>query len=404
MTNSNQIRQKFLDFFKKKGHKIMPSSSLIPDDPSVLLTSAGMQQFTPYFIGQAKPPAKRLASVQKCFRTVDIDEVGDTSHHTFFEMLGNWSFGDYFKKEAIAYAWEFLTKEMKLDSSRLWITVFKGEKSIPKDEEAIKIWQDIGLPREKISESGLADNFWGPTAKTGPCGPCSEIHYDLTEKPCSKGKDCGPDCQCGRFVEIWNLVFMEYNKNEKGGYEPLPAKNIDTGIGFERLVAILQKKDSAYETDLFLPLMEVLEKNFGLIYKKEKNQVGSIRIIVDHLRGACFLIADGILPSNIDQGYILRRILRRAIRYGKLLNLPEDFLIPLAQKVIKIYQDTYPELKNRQNEIITVIQKESEKFEKTLNKGLDELKKEITKIKKVGVKSLHGDLGEIAFYFFETFG
>jgi len=253
---SQEIREKFLKFFENKGHTIVPSSSLIPDDPSVLLTTAGMQQFAPYLSGQVKPPYKRACSIQKCFRTVDIDEVGDETHHTFFEMLGNWSFGDYFKKGAIDYALDFLISELKIPIEKLWFTVFKGENNIPKDEEAIDLWMKKGIPKEKIFEFGLKDNFWGPTGLTGPCGPCSEIHYERTEKPCSLGKKCGPNCDCGRFVEIWNLVFMEYHKNEKGEYETLPQKNIDTGIGFERLTAILQNKKSGYETDLFLPIME----------------------------------------------------------------------------------------------------------------------------------------------------
>ena len=385
---SREIRNKFLKFFENKGHTIASSSSLIPDDPSVLLTTAGMQQFASYLSGQVKPPYKRACSVQKCFRTVDIDEVGDETHHTFFEMLGNWSFGDYFKKEAIDYALEFLISELKIPVDKLWFTVFKGENNIPKDESAIDLWVKKGVPREKIFEFGLKDNFWGPTGPTGPCGPCSEIHYERTEKPCSLGKKCGPNCDCGRFVEIWNLVFMEYNKNEKGEYEPLADKNIDTGIGFERLTAILQNKNSAYETDLFLPIMEEINKM--VVVEREPLK----RIIADHIRGACFLIADGVLPSNIEQGYILRRILRRIIGQGKILGLPKDFLIPLAQKVIELYGDIYPELQNKQTDILTAIQKEEEKFSQTLEKGLKEFKK-------IARKDISG---KEAFNLFSTYG
>lgn len=221
---SREIRQKFLEFFKQKGHTIVPSSSLIPEDPTVLLTSAGMQQFSKYLSGEGKAPFERATSCQKCFRTSDIDLVGDRDHLTFFEMLGNWSFGDYFKEEAFELAWEFLIKEMEIDSKRLWITVFKGEEGIPRDEEAIELWRKIGVPKEKISEFGMNENFWGPVGETGPCGPTSEVHFDLTGKPCEKGKDCKPNCECGRFVEIWNLVLMQYNRSEKGKYGSLPTK------------------------------------------------------------------------------------------------------------------------------------------------------------------------------------
>ncbi len=384
------IRQKFLDFFKKRGHQIVPSSSLIPDDPSVLLTTAGMQQFVPYLTGQVKPPYQRACSVQKCFRINDIDAVGDETHHTFFEMLGNWSFGDYFKKGAIDYALEFLNKECGLPPEKLWITIFKGEKGIPKDEEAFNLWIKKGIPSAKIFEFGLEDNFWGPVGPTGPCGPCSELHYDSTEKPCSLGDKCGPNCSCGRFIEVWNLVFMEYLKDEQGNYQPLPQKNIDTGIGLERLAAILQGKKSDYQTDLFLPLMEEIEK----IVPTEQANLPKSRIVADHLRGVCFLVADGVLPSNVEQGYILRRVLRRIIGQGKLWNLEKNFLIPLAQKVIEFYQDTYPELTNKQTDILTVIQNEEEKFSQTLEKGI----KQFEKIAKKDIS------GQEAFDLFSTYG
>ncbi len=242
-----ELRKAFLDFFEKKGHEIVASSSLIPADPTSLFTSAGMQQFVPYLSGKVKPSCKRACSVQKCFRTGDLDEVGDAWHHTFFEMLGNWSFGDYFKEGAIDFALEFLTKDLKIPKEKLWVSVFKGEKEISKDAKSIKVWQSRGIKREKISEFGMSENFWGPVTKTGPCGPCSEIFYDRTEKPCEKGEKCRPNCECDRFVEIWNLVFMEYNKDEKGRFEKLPEKNVDTGIGFERLLAVLQGKNSDYE-------------------------------------------------------------------------------------------------------------------------------------------------------------
>ena len=365
--NSKALRKKFLDFFAKRGHTVVPSSSLIPTDSTVLFTTAGMQQFIPFLSGKVKPPHPKACSCQKCFRTDDIDEVGDKFHHTFFEMLGNWSFGDYFKEGAIEFALEFLIKECRIPKERLCFTIFKGEERLPRDVQSLKIWQKQGIPKEKIWEFGTKENLWGPVGKTGPCGPCSEIHYDQTLTPCKRGKNCGPNCDCERFVEIWNLVFMEYNKNGKGEYENLAQKNIDTGIGFERLTAVLQEKDSDYETDLFLPLLEKIEEFSG---KKYKDFVKEFRIISDHTRGAVFLIAEGIFPSNLERGYVLRRVLRRAIRYGKTLNLPENFLIPLTQKVIEIYRDIYPEIKSKETDILTVLQKEEEKFEKTLERGL----------------------------------
>jgi len=399
---SQEIRNKFLNYFKKRGHTVVSSSSLIPADSSVLFTSAGMQQFVPYFRGDVIPPYRRACSVQKCFRAIDIDAVGDTTHHTFFEMLGNWSFGDYFKKGAIEYAWDFFVNILKIDSRRLRITVFKGEKGIPKDEEAIKWWQKAGVPKEKIKEFGMKDNFWGPIAKTGPCGPCSEIYFDYGEGARNAEcdiKGCGPNCACGRFVEVWNLVFMEYNKTEKGNYEPLPNKNIDTGIGLERLAAILQEKKSNFETDLLWPLIQELEKLGSRKYKKDTQRV--FHIIVDHIRAISFLIADGVLPSKEDRGYVLRRILRRAIRYGKLLGLEENFLIILAKKVISSYEGFYPELKRGKNDILTVIQKEEERFSKTLKKGLKEFERIAERIEAEKKKVISGSQ---SFHLFDTYG
>ena len=332
-----ELRQKFLDYFQEKGHKIVPSSSLIPKDETVLLTSAGMQQFVPYFIGDKDPlkdfGSRHLCSIQKCFRTPDIDEVGDDTHHTFFEMLGNWSIGEdkekgYFKKGAINFAIDFFINKLGLDKDKFWITIFKGSGDIQKDEESISFWEECGIEKGKIVEFGKEDNFWGPTAKTGPCGPCSEIHYDRGEKYGCGQSDCGPNCpRCNRFLELWNLVFMEYEKKEDGSYVKLPQRNVDTGIGLERLLAVLNGKDSAYETDLFIPIINKIEEITGKKYESNKR---SFRIIADHIRGAVFLIADGIRPSNVERGYILRRILRRAIRHGRSLGVSENLLLPLA--------------------------------------------------------------------------
>lgn len=399
---SSDIRQKFLDFFERKGHKIVPSSSLIPTDPSVLLTTAGMQQFVPYLSGEKDVledfGTRHLASVQKCFRTPDIEEVGDDTHHTFFEMLGNWSIGEdpqrgYFKEGAIKLALEFFVKELGLEKNKFWITIFKGEKGVPRDEESLVIWQKYGIPRKKIVEFGLEDNFWGPTSTIGPCGPCSEIHYDRGEKFGCRESGCGPNCQrCDRFIELWNLVFMEYNKEKDGSYRKLPQRNVDTGIGFERLVAVLQDKESAYETDLFWFIIRKMEEISGRRYRENKRD---FRIIADHIRGAVFLISDGVLPSNVEAGYILRRILRRAMRAGKQLQLPKNFLLPLTQKTIDIYLNIYPELKSCQADILTVLQNEEEKFEKTLEIGIKETSQILKK----------GDItGEEAFHIYESYG
>lgn len=375
---SFELRKVFLDFFKKKNHKIYPSSSLIPADPTSLFTSAGMQQFVPYLSGKVEPPQKRACSVQKCLRMggEGIDEVGDKYHHSFFEMLGNWSFGDYFKEGAVDFALEFLIDVLGLKKDRLWATVFKGEKGIPKDSEAIKIWVDRGVPRKRIFELGMKDNFWGPVTKTGPCGPCSEIFYDLTEKPCKKKKECGPVCDCGRFVEIWNLVFMEFDKIQEGKFEKLPKQNVDTGIGFERLISLLQEKESDYETDLFFPIIKEIERDSGKKYEQEKR---IFRIIADHIRAVSFIIGEGVLPSNVDRGYVLRMLLRRIIRHSKKLNLSENWYVNCIKKVSQIYGDEYPETRIKQNDIITVYQAEKEKFERSLEKGLKEFEKLVQK-------------------------
>lgn len=363
--NSNELRRHFLDFFESKGHKIVSSSSLLPTDPSVLFTTAGMQQFSLYLSGKKDVVAdfgnRHLASCQKCFRTDDIEEIGDDTHHTFFEMLGNWSIGQdelgYFKEGAIDYALEFL-ESIGLDKSRMHITVFSGNEIIPKDEEAINLWKQRGIT--SIKECDQKDNFWGPVSETGPCGPCSEIHYDRGESFGCGRADCGPNCDyCKRYVEIWNLVFMQYFKNEAGEYELLKQTNIDTGIGFERLLSIIQETNSAYETDLF---SDVISK----ISNKEDEV--SCRIIADHIRGIVFLVDAGIIPSNTGQGYILRRLIRRTIRYGKMLELQKDFWIPLVELTIDKYKDVYPSIDRK--ETYEIIKKEEEKFSLTLDRGL----------------------------------
>jgi len=392
---SEQIRQKFIDFFIKKGHKQIPSSSLSSSDPTVLLTTAGVQQLKPYLVGERNPEkdfgTRRLTSIQKCFRTSDIDKIGDRSHLTFFEMLGNFSIGDYFKEEAIEYAWEFLTKEMKIDEKRLWPTIFSGDNKTPHDDESYKIWQKF-VPKDKINEFSRSENWWGPPGKTGPCGPCSEIHFDVTGKPCKLGEKCIPNCKCGRFIELWNLVFTEYLMNEKGNLSPLPSKNIDTGMGFERLTMVMQNKPSVFETDLFEPIIKEIP---GDNLSADRQDIKAKRIIADHLRGAVFLAAEGVTPSNIEQGYILRRVLRKIIREERALNLPKDLLVLLVKKIIELYGNIYSEVKSKENEILAVIQNEKKKFERALAVGIRETSSVLTR----------GDIsGEVAFHLYESYG
>ena len=373
---SIKLRQEFLNFFEKKEHKIVPSSSLLPADPTVLFTTAGMQQFKPYYLGEKSPYGLNVVSCQKCFRTSDIEEVGDQSHLTFIEMLGNFSFGGYFKEEAIKFAYELLISNFQLPISNLKVTVFGGDKEVSRDEESVKIWDKLGFSENKgnLSFAGREENFWGPTGEEGPCGPTTEIYF--------------------KNLELWNLVFNEYYQDRKRSLAPLEQKGVDTGMGLERLAMVVQNKPSVYETDLFEPIIKEIheqKKYRGLTCVNLRSQ----RIIADHIKGAVFLISEGIFPSNVEQGYVLRRVLRRAIRYGKLLNLPRNFLIPLAQKVIEIYQDEYREVKSKETDILTVIQNEEEKFEKTLSQGL----KQFEKITKAGNIS-----GIDAFHLFDTYG
>jgi alanyl-tRNA synthetase len=376
--NSNELRKKFLNFFEKRGHKIVPSSSLIPTDPSVLFTTAGMQQFKPYYLGEPCPYGPNVASCQKCFRTSDIDEVGDERHLTFFEMLGNFSFGGYFKEEAIEYAFEFLFRELKLPIERAKFTVFKGDEEVPEDKESPRIWQKLGVPKEKIVGMGREDNFWGPTGLEGPCGPTTEIHIDG--------------------IEVWNLVFNEYYKDREGKLTPLKQKGVDTGMGLERLAMISQNKNSVFETDLFEPIIKILS-TFNIEHRT--SNIRSQRIIADHIKGSVFLISEGVLPSNVERGYVLRRILRRAILHSKILNLPKNSLIEAAKKVIEIYKNVYPEVLSKQADILTVIENEKEKFEKTLEKGLKKLKLQIENCKLRKEKLLPG---KIVFDLFQSYG
>ncbi|MFH0819229.1 MAG: alanine--tRNA ligase [Patescibacteria group bacterium] len=363
---SKEIRKKYLEFFKSKGHAIIPSASLIPEnDPTVLFTTAGMHPLVPFLMGESHPDGKRLTSCQKCIRTGDIDDVGDRWHLTFFEMLGNWSLGDYFKKESITWSWEFLTdsKWLALEKDKISVTVFVGDETVLKDEETYHIWRDImGIPEERIYYFGKKENWWGPAGKTGPCGPDTEIFYDTGLLAC--GPECNPSCGCGKYVEIWNNVFMEFNKQVDGAFTKLDQKNVDTGMGLERITAVMNGKQEAYETDLFLPIMNKIKE-----LAQAQNDT-SMEIIADHLRAATFIMMDGISPSNMDQGYILRRLIRRAIREGKKLGIENDFCGDVAKVIIDEYKDVYEELDLKRSEIVMELTQEEEKFRKTLNNGL----------------------------------
>ncbi|SEO26256.1 alanine--tRNA ligase [Propionispora vibrioides] len=393
MTGS-ELRKKFLEFFASKDHLILPSYPLIPeDDPTLLLIGAGMAPFKPFFTGKMKPPRVRISTSQKCVRTGDIENVGRTArHHTFFEMLGNFSFGDYFKKEAIAWAWEFLTEHIYLPKDKLWVTIH------PKDEEAFEIWKnDIGLPVERIIR--LEDNFWeiGP----GPCGPCSEIYIDLGEERGCGSEECGVGCNCDRFLEIWNLVFTQYDRDEAGNYTPLAKKNIDTGAGLERIASVLQNKKSNFETDLLFPIIEHTAKVAGVTYGRSAKTDVSLKVIADHGRSMTVMIGDGILPSNEGRGYVLRRILRRAVRHGRLMGIEKTFLVDIVDIVAAIFAEAYPDITDKKEYIKKVIRQEEERFQTTLAQGMELLNGHITEMVKSGNKTLNGT---IAFQLYDTFG
>src|SRR6201747_2635836 len=368
---AQQIRDTYLAFFAERGHKIVPSASLVPSvlDLTVLLTTAGMQPFKPYFLGQETPPAPRLTDVQKCFRTTDITEVGDTARHmTFFEMLGNWSFGDYFKAESIPWGWQLVTEGFGMDPEKIWVTVFGGDEELGlgPDTEAIEIWEATGVPRERIVELGREDNFWqgGPT---GPCGPCSELYLDrglefgtAEERPGDEGE---------RFLEFWNHVFMSYDLHEDGTLTELPMKNIDTGMGLDRMAAILQDAPSVFDTDHVRPLIDLAAELSGHAYDESEAVTRAMRIVADHSRGAAFLIADGVVPSNEDRGYILRRIMRRAIQQGNALGLEAPWLGQFSEKVIELMGDVYPELVAERDNIARWVSDEEESFGRTLVRG-----------------------------------
>lgn len=391
--NSFEIRKKFLDFFKTKDHFVIPSSSLIPSetDPTALFTTAGMHPLVPYLLGERHPGGKRVANVQKCVRTGDIDEVGDARHLTFFEMMGNWSFDDYFKKEAIEWSWEFLTDKnwLDLDKNKLAVSVFAGDDDAPFDQEAFDLWEKNGVAEKRIAKLPKKNNWWGPAGKTGPCGPDTEIFYwtgDADKIPESFNDDND------LWVEIWNNVFMQYNKGEDGKYYSLLQKNVDTGMGLERIAMVMQGKNNVYETDLFQPIVNKIKSFQGLSLEN------SARVVADHIKASVFMIGDEVAPSNVGRGYVLRRLIRRSVRHGKLLEIEGEFLAKIAETVFEIYKEFYPELTQKKEMILGVITEEERKFNKNLDKGMNEFEK-------ISMASPDKTIsGKDAFVLFSTYG
>ncbi|WP_055666050.1 alanine--tRNA ligase [Desnuesiella massiliensis] len=392
--NALEIRNKFIEFFNERNHRVISGASLIPEnDPSVLFTTAGMHPLVPYLLGEPHPLGKRLVDYQKCLRTDDIDEVGDDTHVTFFEMLGNWSLGDYFKEEAIRMSYDFLVNCLKLDPERLSVSVFSGDQDAARDVEAAEVWRSLGVKEENIYYYGKKHNWWGPAGVTGPCGPDTEIFYDTLKPRCSKG--CGPSCDCGKYWEIWNNVFMEYYKDSEGNFTPLKQKNVDTGLGLERVTALMEHKDNIYETKLFSEVMEEIK-----LLSNKKDEV-SFRIIADHIRAACFIITDGVLPGNMDQSYILRRLIRRAVRYMRKLEINPDNICRLATVVINSLRHMYGELEKNEENIINILQEEKDKFMTTLEKGEARLYKILEGLKKENINILNA---KTVFNLYDTYG
>jgi len=395
---AQELRTMYVNFFKERGHKEIASASLLPEnDPTVLFTTAGMHPLVPYLLGETHPAGKRLTDVQKCVRTEDIDEVGDDTHCTFFEMLGNWSLGDYFKRESISMSFEFLTKHLNIPMERLAVTVFEGDELVPADEEAIEIWKSHGLKDEQIYRYGREDNWWGPAGQTGPCGPDTEIFYDMGKTKC--GPNCGPSCHCGKYVEIWNNVFMQFNKEADGSFTELAQKNVDTGMGLERVLTIFNGKTNVYDTELFQPVMKKLEEI--LIGEGKELSTREKRIICEHMRTTTFILGDPmkISPSNTEQGYILRRLIRRIIRLFKKADINANYLCELAVILIGQYSPVYPELADNREFILEQLQKEYTLFSKTLDDGLKKANRYLDNVKSGETLS-----GELAFKLYDTYG
>ncbi len=401
---ADELRQMYVGFFESKGHAAISGASLIPqNDPTVLFTTAGMHPLVPYLLGEPHPAGTRLCDCQKCIRTGDIDSVGDASHLTFFEMLGNWSLGDYFKEEAIAWSYEFLTSPSFLgfNPDQLYVTVFEGNTDVPKDEESIAIWQRLGIPEERIFALPMEDNWWGPAGQTGPCGPDTEMFVDTGKEPC--GSSCRPGCSCGKFFEIWNDVFMQYLKTEEGGYVPLAQSNVDTGMGVERTIAMLQGKSSVFETELFAPLIQIISEQSGRTFDESDEITRAFRVVADHIRSSVFILGDeqGIVPGNLGQGYVLRRLIRRSVRFAKTLGLQPGFTKVLSEAVIENYKHVYPELEAGAAQITRELVAEEEKFEKTLSRGMAELDKILARLSEHNQTTVSG---RVAFRLYDTCG
>jgi alanyl-tRNA synthetase len=401
---AKELRQKYLDFFRSKDHAIIPSASLIPEnDSSTLFISSGVQPLVPYVMGEKHPEGNRLADAQKCIRTIDIEEVGDSTHHTFFEMLGNWSLGDYFKQDAIKWSWEFLTspKWLGLDKNLLAVSVFAGDEDAPFDQEAFDIWINLGMPESRIAKLGKNENWWGPPGKTGPCGPDTEIFYwvgDPNRVPDSFNDDND------LWVEIWNNVFIQFNKDENGNYSELNQKTVDTGMGLERMAAVMNGLDDDYKSGLFKDLIGKIEELSGQNYGTDKETTYGLRVVADHIKAAVFITGDekGVAPSNTDQGYIVRRLIRRAMHYGRRLGIKEDCWIKeMAETVIKDYQDIYSELSRNHDFIISNLEEEEKKFGKALEKGIAEFKEMVNRKSEENSKKIEG---KDAFYLYQSFG
>lgn len=396
---SSELRKIYLDYYKSKGHAVISSASLIPEnDPTVLFTTAGMHPLVPYLLGEKHPAGNRLTDVQICVRTGDIEEVGDPTHCTFFEMLGRWSLGDYFKEYAISCSYDFLLNHLEFDKSKFAVTVFKGDEDCPRDDESAEFWKKMGVPEDRIFFLPKENNWWGPAGVTGPCGPDTEMFIDTGKPKCSDG--CSPACDCGKYVEIGNDVFMQYFKNADGTFSPLKQKNVDEGMGLERMLCILNGYKSVYETDLFKPAIALIENLSGHKYDESETVTKAMRIIADHIRTSTFLIGDvkGIVPSNVDQGYILRRLIRRAVRFGRIIDLPERSLPKIAEQYISQYQDVYQYLLTNKDRIVSELDKEEIRFSNTLQQGLKEFEKVITHIPTKTIS------GKTAFRLYDTFG
>lgn len=401
---ADELREMYLRFFESKGHAVISGVSLIPqNDPTVLFTTAGMHPLVPYLLGEPHPAGKRLCNCQKCIRTGDIDDVGDTSHLTFFEMLGNWSLGDYFKEEAIAWSFEFLTSKEYLgfNPNHLFVTVFEGSDTVPMDEESIRAWKKLGIPDERIFCLPEKDNWWGIPDSPGPCGPDTEMFIDMGKRAC--GPDCRPGCPCGKYFEIWNDVFIQYERKEDGSYIPLKQHNVDTGMGVERTIAVLQGKATVFETELFAPIIDVISSKSGKRMHENEETLVAFRVIADHLRSSVFILGDeqGITPGNLGQGYVLRRLIRRSVRYAKKIGLEVGFSKPVAECVIESYKHVYPELAVDREHIVKELIGEEEKFEKTLNRGMGELNKVLDQMKAHNQTVLPG---RVAFRLYDTCG